>query len=505
MTTSAIRTDRRQQLRTDVVEFLDRVGPMLIDGQWVGAASAAVLQTVDPSTGEVLADVAAAESIDVDRAVASARRALESGPWPAMTPSARGQLIWALADLMEANIEQLAQLESLDQGKPQAAALAVDLPLAIDQMRYMAGWTTKIAGQTLTPTVPYDPDARFHAYTRREPVGVVGQIIPWNFPINMAAWKLAPALAAGCTVVLKPAEQTPLTALRLGELACEAGFPPGVINILPGFGETSGAALAAHRGVDKIAFTGSTEVGKLIMGAATGNLKKVSLELGGKSPNIIMADADVDAAISGAASGIFFNKGEVCSAGSRVYAHRSIVDRVIDGLAAAAESLKMGDPLAPDTDMGPLVSAEQLHRVATMVEEGVDHGARVATGGRIHGDRGYYFAPTVLADVSLDHPLVQREIFGPVVTVQPFDDIADLTYAANSTDFGLAAGVWTRDVTTAHSVAALLKAGTVWVNCYNVYSAGLPFGGFKQSGWGREQGELALDLYLETKAVCLQL
>lgn len=478
---------------------------MLIGGDWVGAESGAVLQTVDPSTGLVLAEIAAAEAADVDIAVGAAREAIDNGPWAAMTPSARGRLIWTLADLMESNIEQLAQLEALDQGKPQAAALAVDLPLAIDQTRYMAGWATKIAGQTLTPSVPYDPTARFHAYTRREPVGVVGQIIPWNFPINMAAWKLAPALAAGCAVVLKPAEQTPLTALRLGELVCEAGFPPGVVNIIPGFGETAGAALAGHPGVDKVAFTGSTEVGKSIMSAATGNLKKVSLELGGKSPDIIMADADIDAAITGAATGIFFNKGEVCSAGSRVYAHRSIVDRVIEGLSAAAASLRLGDPLADDTDMGPLVSAEQRRRVAEMVDAGIGEGARVAAGGRSHGDRGFYFEPTVLADVALEHSLVQQEIFGPVVTVQPFDDISDLAHAANGTDFGLAAGLWTQNVSTAHTVAALLKAGTVWVNCYNVYSAGLPFGGYKQSGWGREQGEAALDLYLETKSVCIQL
>jgi len=504
MSITSEQSTKRSLLRNDVRQFLDRVGPLLIEGEWVDSIDGKTIETVDPSDGSTLAVVAAAGSADVDAAVSAARKAL-SGPWSRLSPSARGQVVWRLADLLEEHIEEFAQLESLDQGKPQSAALAVDLPLAIDQFRYMAGWASKITGDGLSLSVPYDPTARFHAYTRKEPVGVVGQIIPWNFPINMAAWKLAPALAAGCTVVLKPAEQTPLTALRLGELIGEAGFPPGVVNIVPGYGETAGASIAAHPRIDKVAFTGSTEVGKAILRAAVGNVKKVSLELGGKSPNIILADADLDAAVAGAAAGIFFNKGEVCSAGSRIYAHRSVIDQVVAGLTDTAESLTIGDPLDSTTQLGPLVSAVQLQRVSSMVDSGVSAGARCATGGR-HVDRaGFYYAPTVLVDVAQGSDIVQHEVFGPVVTVQPFDDLDEVATAANDSEFGLAAGIWTTDLTNAHDLAAKLEAGTVWVNCYNVYSAGLPFGGYKASGWGREQGASTLEMYLETKSVCVQL
>lgn len=502
--TATIQPAKQDRLRADVREFLGRVGPFLIDGEWVQALDGTTLDTVDPSDGTTLARVAAAQSRDVDRAVTAARQALD-GPWAKLTPAQRGTLIWRLADLLEERAEEFAQLESLDQGKPQAAALAADIPLAVGQLRYMAGWADKIGGKTTTLSVPYTPGAHYHAYTRKEPVGVVGAIIPWNFPLNMASWKLAPALAAGCTIVLKPAEQTPLTALRLGELICEAGFPPGVVNILPGYGQTAGAALAAHPGVDKIAFTGSTEIGREILRAAGGNLKKVSLELGGKSPNVIFADADLDAAIAGAASGIFFNKGEVCSAGSRVYVQRDAFDQVADGLAGAAGALRIGDPLDPETEIGPLVSAEQLAKVAGMVDAGVRDGARALAGGGRHGEAGFYFQPTVLGGVAQESDVVQQEIFGPVVTVQPFESTDDLRVAANDTSYGLAAGVWTRDVSKAHQAAEILRAGTVWVNCYNVYSAGLPFGGYKESGWGREQGAEALELYLETKSVCVQL
>jgi len=478
---------------------------LLINGKFEEAESGKTFDTLNPATDTVLTSVAEGDAHDIDRAVRAARRAFEQGPWSRMTPSERGRIMHRIGDLIIEHADELAELDCLDNGKALSVARAADVPLAADLFWYMAGWATKLNGGTIHPSVPYMPGAEFHAYTLREPVGVVGQIIPWNFPLLMAAWKLGPALATGCTVVLKPAEQTPLSAVRLGELMLEAGLPDGVVNVVTGFGETAGAALAAHPGVDKIAFTGSTEVGRLIARAATGNLKKVSLELGGKSPNIIFADADIDAAIAGAAQGIFFNQGEVCCAGSRLFVQQDRFDEVVEGVAKAAKSIKVGPGMDPDTEMGPLVSREQFDRVTGYLTKGEQAGNRALTGGHAIDRPGYFVEPTVLVDTKPDDVVVREEIFGPVIVALPFSDVEDLARQANDTPYGLAAGVWTKDISKAHKLASRIKAGTVWVNSYNVFSAELPFGGYKQSGWGREMGEEVLSHYLETKSVVVQL
>jgi phenylacetaldehyde dehydrogenase len=488
-----------------VSEFLDKPRKMLIDGKWVNSISGKTFPTYNPATGEVLVQVAEGDKADIDAAVKAARKAFDSGPWRKLTASERGKLIWKLADLLEQHLEEFATIETLDNGKPLVVARAADVPLAVDLFRYMAGWATKIEGTTFPISVPYTPGAQYLAYTLREPVGVVGQIIPWNFPLLMAAWKLGPALASGNTVILKPAEQTPLSALRLGELIQEAGFPDGVVNIVPGYGETAGAALAAHDLVDKIAFTGSTEVGKLIVHAATGNLKKVSLELGGKSPNVVFKDADLDQAIAGSASAIFFNHGQCCCAGSRLYVERPVFDRVVEGVAAKAKKIKVGSGLDPETHMGPLVSEEQLQRVCNYLEIGMSEGAKTVSGGKKIGDKGYFVEPTVLVDTQESMKVVKEEIFGPVVAAIPFDNPEELATRANDSIYGLAAGIWTHDISKANKLAALLRSGTVWINCYNIFDAALPFGGYKQSGWGREMGKDVLEMYTQTKAVCTRL
>jgi len=492
-------------LEPAVSSFVSRKHKMLINGKWVESASGKRFPTFNPATGEVLSEVAEGDREDINRAVKAARAAFETGPWSKMTPSERGRAVWRLADLLEKHLEDFAQIESLDNGKPLKIARAADVPLAVDLFRYMAGWATKIEGNTIPLSVPYTPGAKYLAYTVREPVGVVGQIIPWNFPLLMAAWKMGPALATGCTIVLKPAEQTPLTALRLGELIQEAGIPDGVVNIVPGYGETAGAALAAHPDVDKIAFTGSTEVGKLILQAAAGNLKKVSLELGGKSPNVVFDDADLDAAIPGAASAIFFNHGQCCCAGSRLYIEQKVFDKVVEGVAQRAEKIRVGPGLENSSDMGPLVSEEQMNRVCGFLESGLSEGAKAVTGGTRQGDKGYFVKPTVLVNTHDKMKVVQEEIFGPVVTAIPFRDPEEIVPTANDSIYGLAAGVWSRDIKKAHTLAAKLKAGTVWINCYNIFDAALPFGGYKQSGWGREMGHEVLEAYTETKAVCAAL
>jgi phenylacetaldehyde dehydrogenase len=486
----------------EIKAWLSAEHRLLIDGKWVAAQSGKTFDVVDPATGEIIAKVAEGDKLDIDLAVKAARRAFESGPWARMTPSERGRILHRVGDLILEHADELAAIEAIDNGKPRRVAKAADVTLSADMFHYMSGWATKIEGKSITISALAAPGVDFFSVTRPEPVGVVGQIIPWNFPLLMAAWKLAPALTTGCTVVLKVAEETPLSALRLGELLIEAGIPDGVVNIIAGFGETAGAALAAHPDVNKVAFTGSTEVGKLIVRAASHDLKRVSLELGGKSPNIILPDADLSLAIPGAAAGIFFNHGQCCNAGSRLFVHRSLFDKVVDGIAAAASQIKLGHGLTDDTEMGPLVSAVQYERVTGYLASGRQEGARAICGGEGLGGKGYFVPPTILVDTSPTMKVVREEIFGPVLVATPFDEADDALVAeANNSVYGLAAGVWGKDEAIARQVAHRLRAGTVWINCYHVFDAALPFGGYKQSGWGREMGQAVLSNYIETKAI----
>ncbi|WP_159587298.1 aldehyde dehydrogenase family protein [Chelativorans xinjiangense] len=478
----------------------------LIGGRWVDASDGATFETHDPASGRLLARLACGTEDDADRAVEAARAALRNESWREMTPSARGKLLWRIAELIDTYADELAELETLDQGKPFKTGRLGEIPAAAEQFRYFAGFATKILGSTIPTSIAHQPAGRkIFSYTTREPVGVVAAIVSWNSPLLMAAMKLAPALTAGCTVVLKPAEETSLTALRLGEFLIEAGVPDGVVNIIMGYGETVGAALVAHSDVDKVAFTGSTEVGKLIVAAAQGNLKKLTLELGGKSPAIVLPDAEMGIAVPGIARGIFANTGQVCVAGSRVYAHRSLHEALLDGLAREAARLRLGHGLDPEADLGPLVSRAQAERVAGYVSEGISEGAELIAGGQGSGELGAFFEPTVVARVSPGMRMMREEIFGPVVAVTPFDDVEEALAYANDSPYGLAASIWTRDLSSAHRLSARICSGTVWINCHSYFSPELPKGGHKQSGWGYENGPQGLENYLETKTICVMI
>ena len=492
---------------TEVEKFLGKAHKILINGRFTPSQTGETFRVENPATEEPIATIAKGGKADIDLAVKAARAAFEFGPWRKLSASERGKLLWRLADAIEKRSEEFAQLECLDNGKPLVVARVADVPLAVDHFRYYAGWATKIHGESIPISVPYAPQSRFLDFTLREPVGVVGQIIPWNFPLLMAAWKLGPALATGNCVVLKPAEQTPLSALLLGELITEVGFPEGVVNIVTGFGD-AGAALAAHTDVDKVAFTSSTEVGHEIVRASAGNLKKVSLELGGKSPCIVFDDADLESAAQGVADAIFFNQGQCCCAGSRILASARIQDELTERVRSIAEGIRLGPGLDPATQMGPLVSREQYDRVRRYVLSGSEEGARLEAGGADRPStlsKGHFVKPTVFSNVQPDMTMVREEIFGPVVSISNFEDIDEVIAQGNNTEYGLAASVWTRDIKKAHVVAAGLKAGTVWVNCHNVFDAAAPFGGYKKSGYGREMGPHALEMYTQVKNVIINL
>ncbi|MBC7815784.1 MAG: aldehyde dehydrogenase family protein [Planctomycetaceae bacterium] len=471
---------------------------LLINGKWVESRSGKRFKTINPVNEQVIAEVAEGDPSDVDAAVKAARAAFESGPWSKMDARDRGRLMNKLADLVEANLDELAALETLDNGKPIADSRAADLPLSIDCLRYYAGWADKLTGDTIPIR------GNYFCYTRREPVGVVGQIIPWNFPLLMAAWKWGPALAAGCTIIMKPAEQTPLTCLRFAELAQEAGFPDGVINVVPGYGAT-GAAMVKHPGIDKIAFTGHFETAQKIMVDASQTLKRLTFELGGKSPNVVFADADLDAAVAGAEFGLFFNQGQCCCAGSRLFVEQSVHDKFVDKMLASSKARRVGDPFDPNTTQGPQVDSDQFNKIMSYIDKGKSEGAKCLTGGGRVGSKGYFIEPTIFTGVTDEMAIAKDEIFGPVMSILPFKGMDEIIQRANNTQYGLAAAVWTKDVQKAHHFAASVRAGTVWVNCYDVFDAAAPFGGFKMSGIGRELGAAALANYTESKTVTVNL
>ena len=491
-------------LRTGTKEFLARRAGgqgLLIGGEWHAAANGAAFATLDPATGSELGQVARAGAADVDAAVTAARAALAG--WSATVPVERARILWKIADLIEANIDDLAELETLDQGKPLFVGRWAEIPGAVNQFRFFAGQAMAIEGSTLESSINYQPAGKqMRTWTVREPVGVVAAIVPWNSPLVLTAMKLAPALAAGCTVVLKPAEDTSLTALRLAELMVEAGVPAGVINVITGLGGETGAALASHPGVDKIAFTGSTATGRAVLDAAKTNFKRVTLELGGKSPSIVMPDADLSLAVPGVANAIYFNGGQVCIAGSRLYVHRSIHDQVVEGVAEYARGLKLGHGLAADTQMGPVVSLRHAERIEGFLQRARAEGATMLTGGERTGEAGTFITPTVVVDVKPGMEIVREDVFGPVLVAQAFDDVEEVIAAANDSEYGLAASVWTEGLSNAHRMSSAIKAGTVWINCHAMYDATLAIGGVRQSGWGRDSGRQALENYLEWKTVC---
>jgi aldehyde dehydrogenase (NAD+) len=473
---------------------------MFIGGKWTDSVSGKTFPSINPATGETICHVAEGDKADIDLAVKAARKAFEQGSWPKMNASERGRLLNKLADLIEQNHEELAALETLDNGKPYRDSFHIDLPATVKCYRYYAGWADKIHGKTIPV------EGSYFCYTRHEPVGVVGQIIPWNFPLLMQAWKWGPALAAGCTIVLKPAEQTPLTALRVAQLAQEAGYPDGVVNVVPGYGPTAGAAVSSHMDIDKVAFTGEYITGQIVSeAAAKSNLKRVSLELGGKSPNVVFADADLDAAVEGAYFALFFNQGQCCCAGSRLFVEEKVHDQLVEKLVKKAKSQKVGDPFDPETTQGPQVSQEQCDRIMGYIDAGKKEGAKLLTGGNRCGERGYFIEPTVFDSVTDNMKIAKEEIFGPVMNILKFKDVGEVIQRGNQTFYGLAAAVWTRDIAKAHKLANGLRAGTVWVNCYDVFDAAAPFGGFKMSGHGRELGAYALELYTEVKTVYVNL